>query len=134
MKDNDVAVLAVWMGKPTVGKLIEVCVAAAARILPQTAYENGEYFDKDFGRLVAKTETPQMLYSYINKWDLKTVIPACGYDLFGDTIKRAIEDGVVFEREQDFAVFEPLPIWEIRHLLGEEEFNNVIDNYNSTRR
>lgn len=132
MKDNDVAMLVVWRGKPTVGKLVQLCVAASARILPQTAYENGEKFDKDFGRLIAKTDAPQFLHSYINKWDLKTVIPVCGLDIFCDTMQRAIEDGVIYEREQDFVVFEPLPIWEIKHLLGgEDKFNEIIESYNS---
>ena len=132
MKDNDVAMLVVWRGKPTVGKLVQLCAAASARILPQAAYENGEKFDKDFGRLVAKTDAPQFLHSYINKWDLKTVIPVCGLDIFFDTMQRAIEDGVIYEREQDFVVFEPLPIWEIKHLLGgEDKFNEIIESYNS---
>ena len=132
MKDNDVAMLVIWRGKPTVGKLVQLCAAASARILPQTAYENGEKFDKDFGRLVAKTDAPQFLHSYINKWDLKTVIPVCGLDIFFDTMQRAIEDGVIYEREQDFVAFEPLPIWEIKHLLGgEDKFNEIIESYNS---
>lgn len=134
MKEHDVAVLVVWMGKPTVGKLVQLCAAAASRVLPEAAWENGERFEKDFGRLVAKSETPQFLHSYINKWDLKTVIPVCGYDAFSDTLSRAIEDGVIYEREQDLVVFEPLPIWEIRHLLGEEKFNEAIDNYSSAGR
>jgi hypothetical protein len=131
MTDNKVAVLVVWMGKPTVGKLVQVCAAAASRILPRTAHENDEYFDIDFGRLVVKTRNPQLLHSYINEWDLNTIIPVCGYDAFGDTIKRAIEDGVTYEREQDFVVFEPLPIWEIKFLLGEELYNVIIEDYSS---
>ena len=131
MTDNKVAMLVVWMGKPTVGKLVQACAAAASRILPRTAYENDEYFDYDFGRLVAKSRSPRLLHSYINQWDLTTVIPICGYDIFGDVIKHAIEDGVAFEREQDCVVFEPLPLWEIEFLVGKEQYNAIIEDYNS---
>ena len=131
MTDNKVAMLVVWMGKPTVDKLVQVCAAAASRILPRTAYENDEEFAYEFGRLVAKERSPRLLHSYINQWDLTTVIPIYGYDIFGDIITHAIEDGVVYEREQDCVVFEPLPIWEIKFLLGEELYNAIIEDYNS---
>jgi hypothetical protein len=131
MTDNKVAMLVVWMGKPTVGKLVQVCAAAASRILPRTAYENDEEFTYARGRLVANPRSPRLLNSYINKWDLTTVIPICGYDIFGDIITRAIEDGVVYEREQDCAVFEPLPLWEIEFLVGKEQYNAIIEDYNS---
>ena len=133
MKDNDVAMLVVWRGKPTVGKLVQLCAAASARILPQAAYENDEIIINEKSRLVAKQNKPHFLHSYINKWDFKTVIPVCGLDIFFDTMQRAIEDGVIYEREQDFVVFEPLPVWEIKHLLGgEDKFNEIIEGYNST--
>ena len=105
MLTNDIVVMLVIANTEFNGDEIR----AAARILP-TCFRLGG---------------PEA--SYTQEW-AGDVIKIINTDLFYEAIKIAKEDGVWFERSGNVVAFEPVPLWEIRSLIGDEWTERCLNN------
>ena len=56
------------------------------------------------------------------------VLKITDMDLYYDAIKIAKEEGVWFEHSGNVVVFEPVPLWEIRSLIGDDGLEKYINN------
>lgn len=65
--------------------------------------------------------------SYAGDWHGE-VLKITDMDLYYDAIKRAKEEGVWFERSGNVVIFEPVPLWEIRSLMGDDGLEKYINN------